>query len=273
MAQFLANPNNQGGVTIALGMFWPSSIHRCDSLFGQIAPSGSICARSQGATASASSLCYINAGSTFRSNTVSCASRAKLNTHAAGQRQELFLWSCFPGQYSDHKFDGVQALPLELVCMAVDSKQWPQPSPKLLLLLMNEVPPLHFASAHAWISMRWTTIQCLFSIYPNMQFHDGKLPFHHLCHAGVPCCLLEWWLEECPDAISSPTMDTSNYPLHCYLSSSLTTTSTDMELLSTLQTSYSSMVIYLAEQYPVAMHSTNCMGWLPLHIAACMMHP
>jgi len=31
---------------------------------------------------------------------------------------------------------------------------------------------------------------------------------------------------------------------------------------------YSSAVIYLAEQYPVAIRSTNRMGWLPLHVAA-----
>jgi len=121
----------------------------------------------------------------------------------------------------DHEFDGLEALALDLVCKAATSKeQRAQPSSELLLLLTNEIPPLHFACA-TWFPDRSTTIQYLSTVVPNdcMLIHEGKLPFHHLCLAGAPRCFLEWWLEQCPDAISTPTTDTGDFPLHCYLSS------------------------------------------------------
>jgi len=109
-----------------------------------------------------------------------------------------------------------------------------------------------------------------------MLFHDGKLPFHNLCLAGAPCSFLKWWLEQVPDAISMPTADTGDFPLHCYLSLSCTTiastsTTTEAELSTSMQqtsSDTSAAVIYLAKQYPAAMRSTNRRGWLPLHLAA-----
>jgi len=165
----------------------------------------------------------------------------------------------------DNEFDGLEALALDLVCRAVTKSKRAQPLPELLLLLTNGQPPLHFASAQAWIPTRWTTMECLSLMYPHdrMRIHDGNLPFHNLCHAGAPRCFLEWWLEECPDAICTPTTDTNDYPLHCYLSSTMMTTSTKATKFTFFYT-----VIYLAEQYPPAMRSTNCMGWLPLQLAA-----
>jgi len=116
-----------------------------------------------------------------------------------------------------------------------------------------------------------------------MQFHGGKLPFHHLCCAGAPLLFLKGWLEEYPNAISTPTMDTGSFPLHCYLSSSkminiITSSTMDTELSTTAtttqQTSSSSSsfdpsaAIYLVEQYPAVICRTNRMGCLPLHVAA-----
>jgi len=108
-----------------------------------------------------------------------------------------------------------------------------------------------------------------------MLFHDGKLPFHSLCVAKAPCSFLEWWLEQSPDDISTPTTDTGNFPLHCYLSSSntmiATTSTTEVELSMEMQPNSSDMsaaVIYLAKRYPAAMRTTNRRGWLPLHVAA-----
>jgi len=176
----------------------------------------------------------------------------------------------------NHKFDGLQALALDLVCLDVSSKQRAHPLPELLLLLTNEVPPLHFACAHTWIPTRLTTIQYLSLIYPNdqMWFHDGKLPFHNLCSAGVPHCFLEWWLGQCPNAILVPTTDTGDFPLHCYLSSKTitATTTTEMELFTKTQQTLSDLstatVFYLAKQYPAAMCSSNGSGWLLLHMVA-----
>jgi len=127
---------------------------------------------------------------------------------------------------ADQMSDGLSALPLDLVCMSATSTiRRAQLLPELLLLLTNEIPPLHFACKLTWIPARETTIQYLSTIFSNdrMRFHDGKLPFHHLCRAGAPRSFLEWWLEQCPNAISTPTTDTGDYPLHCYLSSSRTT--------------------------------------------------
>jgi len=164
------------------------------------------------------------------------------------------------------------------VCMSATSEiQRAQPLPELLLLLTNEIPPLHFACTLAWIPARLTTIQYMSTIYPNdrMRFHDGKLPFHHLCRAGAPRSCFEWWLEQCPEAISRRTTDTGDFPLHCFLSSSsmtsTSTTTTEMELsINTQQTSSDTFaeLCYLAERYPAAMRSTNRNGWLPLHLAA-----
>jgi len=137
----------------------------------------------------------------------------------------------------DHMFDDMQALALDLVCMSATSEiQRAQPLPELLLLLTNEIPPLHFACTLAWIPARLTTIQYMSTIYPNdrMRFHDGKLPFHHLCRAGAPRSCFEWWLEQCPEAISRRTTDTGDFPLHCFLSSSrmtiASTTTTELDL-------------------------------------------
>ncbi len=129
----------------------------------------------------------------------------------------------------NHDFDGLHALALDLVCKAATSKQLSQPSTKLFLLLTRQVPPLHFAAAHAWIPTRLTTIQYLSLIYlsDRMRFHDGKLPFHLLCRAGAPRFFLQLWLlEEWPNAIFAVTTDTCDYPLHCYLSLTIITTAT-----------------------------------------------
>jgi len=175
-----------------------------------------------------------------------------------------------------HDFDGLPALPLDLVCQAVTTKQRAQPLPELLLLLTNDIPPLHFACAHSWIPARLTTIQYLSLIYPHdrMRFHDGKLPFHHLCLVGAPRCLLEQW----PDAISTSTTDTGDFPLHCYLLSNFivatsnTTTATENSTTTQAQqtscSDWSAAVLYLAERYPAAMRSSNRNGWLPVHLAA-----
>jgi len=193
-----------------------------------------------------------------------------------GEDKSAAFMANFQGYSADLKkmcnreFDGLQALALDLVCKAVSSKQLSQPSTELLLLLTSQVPPLHFASAHAWIPTRLTTIQYLSSIYPSdrMHFHDGKLPFHNLCRAGVHSSVLRWWLEECPNAICAPTTDTGDYPLHCYLvSSTIITTTSNKTGLSIQQSLFWSTVIYLAEHYPGAISSTNRMGWHLLHLA------
>jgi len=67
----------------------------------------------------------------------------------------------------DHKFDGMQALALDLVCMAFTSKEQAQPLPELLLLLTNDMPPLHFACALTWIPTWLTMIQYLCTTFSN----------------------------------------------------------------------------------------------------------
>jgi len=149
--------------------------------------------------------------------------------------------------------------------------------PELLLLLMNEIPPLHFACA-TWFPDRSTTIQYLSMVVPNdcIQLHEGKLPFHNLCLARAPHCFLEWWLEKYPNAIHMPTTDTGDFPLHCYLSSHKSTHTTSSGNITTKReyftktrqtaATYSSTIQYLAKQYLTAMCSTNRQGWLPLHM-------
>jgi len=60
-----------------------------------------------------------------------------------------------------------QALALDLVCNAFCLEGQAQPSPELLLLLTNEMPPLHFACAHTWIDTQLRTIQYLSMLYLN----------------------------------------------------------------------------------------------------------
>jgi len=120
---------------------------------------------------------------------------------------------------------------------------------ELLLLLTNEIPPWHFVSTHPWISYRWTTIQYLFRVYPNdrMQFHDGKLPFHNFCQSGVPLAILEGWLEEFPDAISTGTTDSGDFLLHCYMLSKIkvSTAEMDLSIIKRQNCAYSSTAVYI----------------------------
>jgi len=104
-----------------------------------------------------------------------------------------------------------------------------------------------------------------------MQFHDGKLPFHNFCQSGVPLAILEGWLEEFPDAISTRTTDSGDFLLHCYLLSKIkvSTAETDLSIIKRQNCAYSSAaVLHLAKKYPAAMRSTNHAGWLQLHLAA-----
>jgi len=170
--------------------------------------------------------------------------------------------------------DGLKVVALDVLCEADRSAHHQtQISLELLLLLTNGKPPWHFVSSYPWISFRWTTIQYLFRVYPNdrMQFHDGKLPFHNFCRSGVPLGILEGWLEELPDSISTRTTDTGDFPLHCYLLSKIqvSTAETDRSIIKRQNCAYSSAaVLHLAKKYPAAMRSTNRAGWLPLHLAA-----
>jgi len=167
------------------------------------------------------------------------------------------------------------ALALDLVCMTAT-----QPSSELLLLLLtNKIPPLHFACGHVWGKHRTTTIHHLSKIFPHdrMRFYHGKLPFHYACHARAPYDFLKWWLDQCPDAVRTPTIDTNDFPLHCYLTRNVLIKGITLnhqieewleEQEQEQQSSFLSAVMYLTIQYPDAMRSTNRMGWLPLHTAA-----
>jgi len=104
----------------------------------------------------------------------------------------------------------------------------------------------------------------------GMLFHDGRVPFHSMCYAHAPQAVLEWWLEQFMEAIHTFTTNTSDSPLHCYLSSTSILIGSAMEDNS----HYLSAVKYLVAQQPSALHHSSQMGFLQLHMAAIHdMHP
>jgi len=157
---------------------------------------------------------------------------------------------------------------------------------ELVDILMNGTPPLHFACMHAcilWYLFCMNTLQCLSLIVPEeewTQFYHGMLPFHYACRVGAPQSVLKFCHDQYPDAAQTLTMDRSDTPLHCYLSSwssstqiNLTTATTNMT--STTITRHTipanptlSAVQYLIKKHRDALHSLNRHGFLPLHVAA-----
>jgi len=158
-------------------------------------------------------------------------------------------------------------------------------STELVLILTNGIPPLHFACMHPctlWYPFRMDTLQSLSSVVPEeqwMQFYNGMLPFHYACRAGAPKLVLKWCENRYPDAVHTLTMDTSDTPLHCYLSSrssnqtNLTTPATNMRRATTrhmirAKPKKLSAIEYLIKKHRDALHSPNRHGFLPLHVAA-----
>jgi len=154
------------------------------------------------------------------------------------------------------------ALPLDLICA-----QKRQPSPQLIGLLTNQMPPLHFVCTYAtklWSPRTMVTMGYLMSKFPqdSTLFYNGMLPFHCACHSGATRPFLNWWWKKYPDIVQLITEDTRDTPLHCYLSSAYG----------------QKQWFFLAVQFLVgkcsnALRTTNKMGMLPWHIAAIHQAP
>jgi len=160
-----------------------------------------------------------------------------------------------------------------------------------VLLLTNGTPPLHFACwqpCTAWLSYQKKTLEKIAALSAPedwMRFHQGMLPLHCACRSQAEQDMVLWLAEKYPTALRTCTTDTMDSPLHCYLSSSTTTTATTVPNTIThemtrhddhvacqpspLLPMYSfSTVQYLVKHYPTALHRANQLGWLPIHLAA-----
>jgi len=158
-------------------------------------------------------------------------------------------------------------LPNDLVCA-----RGKIPSSELVCLLTNKMPPLHFVSTYACDSLgpqRIVTIQFLDSIFPSGAtfFYQGLLPFHCACRAGATQCILEWWWEKYPMVIQTPTMDTGDFPLYCYLSPTNSTPIAARAINSEIP-QYLSAMQFLLQKQPEVLCYANILGHLPFHIAA-----
>jgi len=163
------------------------------------------------------------------------------------------------------------ALPLDLAC-ARERK----PSPELIRVLTNNMPPLHFLCTHAakcWGPRTIVTMEYLISLFPDdpQLFHHGMQPFHCACRVGATRSLLKWWWKTFLDIVQEITTDTGDMSLHCYLSStyaerdSLTGRRERKQCLLAVQ--------FLVEKHPDSLRKFNRMGMLPFHITALHQAP
>jgi len=109
------------------------------------------------------------------------------------------------------------------------------------------------------------TIQFIASAFPSgvELSYQGMLPLHCACRTGATRSILEWWWKEYPAVFQTCTMDTGDTPLHCFLSSSINTTSTGARI-----SQYLSAMQFLLEKQPGVLRRTNRFGFLPFHVAA-----
>jgi len=179
-------------------------------------------------------------------------------------------------------------LPLDIACM---NRTEPRHiTMEIALLLTNGTPPLHFACLEpciSWDLYRKQTLEKLAALLTPedwRRFHQGMLPLHCACRSQAEKDMVLWVAEKYPDALRTCTTDTMDSPLHCYLSLSTTRTTTTTTASVHLNTTTSAMthddgvssqsssplpiVQYLVKEYPVALHSANRSGWLPIHLAA-----
>jgi len=162
---------------------------------------------------------------------------------------------------------------------------------EFVLLLTNGTPPLHFACSqpcYSWFLYWKQTLEKLAALSAPKdwrRFHQGMLPLHCTCWSHAKKGILLWISEKYPEALCTGTVDTMDYPLHCYLSLLLKTATTRVPDTTTSTTTmqddsvaslsppllpmYSfSTVQYLVKQYSAALHRANQSGWLLVHLAA-----
>ncbi len=130
-------------------------------------------------------------------------------------------------------------------------------------VLTNGIPPIHFLflpQCYCDNEARECTIDYIISCFPNNAavYHDGKLPLHQACKVKASLDALKKILNIYPNVITQKTTNNNDTALHCYLSSSKTSTNQEMK----------TTVTFLVGKNIDALTVQNNNGWYLIHIAA-----
>ncbi len=122
-----------------------------------------------------------------------------------------------------------EVLPVDIAC------QWHwQPTESDIRVLTNGIPPIHFLflpQCYRNNEARECTVDYIISCFPNNTavYHDGKLPLHQACEVKASQYALNKIFNVYPNAITQKTENNNDTALHCYLSSSNTSTNQEMK--------------------------------------------
>ena len=156
-----------------------------------------------------------------------------------------------------------EVLPIDIAC-----QRHQQPTESDISVLTNGIPPIHFLflpQCYRDNESRECTIDYIISSFPNNAavYHDGKLPLHQACKVKASLETLKKILNIYPNGITQETTNNNDTALHCYLSSSKT--STNQETKKT--------VTFLVDKNVDVLTVQNNNGWYPIHIVAYRNQP
>ena len=156
-----------------------------------------------------------------------------------------------------------EVLPIDIACL-----RHRQPTESDIRVLTNGIPPFHFLflpQCYRDNESRERTIDYISSSFPNNAtvYHEGKLPLHQACEVKASLDTLKKILNIYPNGITQKTTSNNDTALHCYLSSSKT--STNQETKKT--------VTFLVNKNVDVLTVQNNNGWYPIHIAAYRNQP
>jgi len=124
-----------------------------------------------------------------------------------------------------------EVLPIDIAC-----QQHRQLTESDIRVLTNGIPPIHFLflpQCYCDNEARECTIDYIISCFPNNAavYHDGKLPLHQACKVKASLETLKKILNIYPNVITQKTTNNNDTALHCYLSSSKTSTNQETKKL------------------------------------------